>query len=62
MGNQGHGMPDLMFSQGGRREDGHGEGDSWGKRMGITVAAVFQILIENMKLSIEFVRKDNDVD
>ena len=32
-------MPDQMFSQGGRREDGHDEGDSWGKRMGITVAA-----------------------
>ena len=55
-------MPDQMFSQGGRREDGHDEGDSWGKRMGITVAAVFQILVENMKLNIEFIRKDNDVD
>lgn len=61
MGSQGHGMPDQMFTQGGRREDGHGEGDSWGKKMGLMGAAVFQTLVENMKLSIEFERKD-DVD
>ena len=51
MGSQGHGMPDQMFTQGGRREDGHGEGDSWGKKMGLMGAAVFQTLVENMKLS-----------
>ena len=30
--------------------------------MGIMDAAIFQILIENVKLSIEFVRKSNDID
>lgn len=46
MGSQGHGMPDQMFTQDGMREDGHGEGDSWGKRWALWVLQYFKLLLK----------------